>query len=48
MKNAERVAILDNDDAKVFYDYATKESTTEEKEELKNDLEFYKSHCPKK
>jgi hypothetical protein len=47
MKNGERVALLDKEEARVFYDYATKESTAEEKEELKNDLAFYKSHCPK-
>jgi hypothetical protein len=43
----ERVALLDKDEARVFYDYATKESTPQEKEELKNDLAFYKSHCKK-
>ena len=41
----ERVALLDKEDAREFYNYATKESTPQEKEELKNDLKFYKSHC---
>lgn len=47
MKN-EKVALLDKEEAREFYNYATKESTTSEKEELKNDLDFYRSHCKMK
>jgi hypothetical protein len=44
---SERIASLDEEEAKVFYEYATTESTPEEKQELKEDLQFYKSHCKK-
>jgi hypothetical protein len=47
MVQTEKVALLDEEEAKEFYDYATKESTPEEKEQLKEDLEFYKSRCKK-
>jgi hypothetical protein len=46
MKN-ERVALLDKEEFEVFQEYATKESTQEKKEQLKNDLEFYRSKCKK-
>ena len=45
MKIHERVAALDEQDAKAFFEYATRESTPEEKQELKEDYEFYKQHC---
>jgi hypothetical protein len=47
MVQTEKVALLDEEEAKEFYEYATKESTPEEKQQLKEDLEFYKSHCMK-
>lgn len=47
MVETERVALLDEEEAKEFYEYATKESTPKEKQQLKEDLEFYKSHCKK-
>lgn len=45
--NVDRVAVLDEEEAKEFFEYATKESTVKEKEELKEDLEFYLKHCKK-
>jgi hypothetical protein len=48
MKDSKRVALLEKDEAKVFYEYATKESTPEEKQELKEDYEFYKGHCKRR
>jgi hypothetical protein len=47
MKN-ERVALLDKEDFQAFQEYATRESTQERKDQLKNDLEFYRSKCKKK
>ena len=46
-KNIDRVALLDEEEAKEFFEYARQESTLEDKEELKEDLEFYQKHCKK-
>ena len=48
MTKVDRVALLDEEEAKEFLEYARKESTLEEKEELKEDLEFYQKHCKKR
>jgi hypothetical protein len=48
MKDSERVALLERDDAKIFFECANKESTPEEKQELKEDYEFYKGHCKRR
>jgi hypothetical protein len=45
-KDVETIAVFEGDEAKIFYEYATKKSTTKEKEELKEDLDFYYQHCP--
>jgi hypothetical protein len=45
--NVDRVALLDEEEATEFFEYATQESTIKEKEELKEDLEFYLKHCRK-
>jgi hypothetical protein len=47
MAQTERVALLDEEEYDIFSEYAAKESTSEEKQGLKEDLEFYKSHCKK-
>jgi len=44
----DRVALLDEEEAKEFFKYATQESTIKDKEELKEDLEFYLKHCKKR
>jgi hypothetical protein len=42
MKLVNQSAVLDNDEAQAFNEYVKKESTPEEKQELKKDLEFYR------
>ena len=46
--NIDRVALLDEEEAKEFFEYATQESTLKDKEELKEDFEFYLKHCKKR
>ncbi len=38
--------VLEDEEAKAFLEYARRESTPEEKEDLKRCLEFYKKHEP--
>lgn len=48
MANIDRVALLDEEEAKEFLEYARTESTPKEKQELKEDLEFYLKYCKKR
>jgi hypothetical protein len=47
MTKVDRVALLDEEEAKEFLEYARTESTLEEKQKLKDDLDFYRKYCKK-
>jgi hypothetical protein len=39
------IALLQENEASIFIEYANKESTPREKDLLIEDYEFYKAHC---